>query len=172
MAALSIDQIAAVAANAGFTGPDLATAVAVALAESSGNASAYNPEIAAGAAPGQGSYGLWQIYLQAHPQFDPSQLMDPQYNANAAFAIYSSAGGSFAPWSTYKYGQYTNYLAQAQAATGGAAIATMPSDGTAYDGGAAASTDGTGWSGLDLSDPTTLATIALAGGLTVWLLFR
>jgi hypothetical protein len=108
---LPAEQIATYAANAGFSGADLATAVAVALAESGGNPGAYNPEpTAKGGTPrGQGSYGLWQIYLRDHPEFAGANLYDPQTNANAAFAVYSAAGG-FRPWSTYKYGQYRAYL--------------------------------------------------------------
>ena len=97
---LSAAQIQAYAAAAGFSGADLATAAAIALAESSGNPSAYNPE---------GSYGLWQIYLPAHPEYAGANLNDPLVNAQAAFAIYSAAGG-FSPWSTYKSGSYLAYM--------------------------------------------------------------
>jgi hypothetical protein len=97
---LTAAQIQAYAAAAGFSGADLQTAVAIALAESSGNPSAYNPE---------GSYGLWQIYLPAHPEYAGVNLNDPLTNANAAFAIYSSAG-SFSPWSTYNSGAYLAYM--------------------------------------------------------------
>lgn len=115
---LNPQQIAALAQNAGFTSNDLATAVAIALAESGGNSSAYNPETAAGAAQGKGSYGLWQIYLTAHPEYTAAQLLDPQTNANAAYSIYQAAGNDFTPWSTYNSGAYMNYAAQATAATG------------------------------------------------------
>jgi soluble lytic murein transglycosylase-like protein len=97
---LSAAQIQAYAAAAGFSGADLQTAVGIARAESSGNPSAYNPE---------GSYGLWQIYLPAHPEYAGVNLNDPQTNANAAFAIYSAAGG-FSPWSTYISGAYLAYM--------------------------------------------------------------
>ncbi len=107
---LTISQITALAAGAGFSGDDLATAVAVAMAESGGNPQAYNPEKSAGAAQGQGSFGLWQVYLAAHPEFAGVNLLDPQTNALAAYSIYSAAGDSFAPWSTYKSGAYMAYL--------------------------------------------------------------
>lgn len=110
---LSASQIAAYASAAGFSGNDLATAVAIALAESGGNTNAYNPETAAGAPSGQGSFGLWQIYLNAHPEFDGWNLYDPQQNANAAYEIYAAAGNSFSPWSTYNGGQYQSYLSEA-----------------------------------------------------------
>lgn len=110
---LSAADIATYAANAGFSGQDLATAVAIALAESlpSGNPNSYNPETkAAGGTPqGQGSYGLWQIYLKKHPEFAGQNLFDPQTNANAAYSIYSRRGG-FSDWSTYNSGVYAQYL--------------------------------------------------------------
>ena len=105
---LAIPQLAALASGAGFSGADLVTAVAIALAESGGNPQAYNPERAAGAAQGAGSFGLWQIYLQAHPEFSGVNLFDPQTNANEAYAVYSQAGG-FSPWSTFKSGAYLAY---------------------------------------------------------------
>jgi hypothetical protein len=109
---LQIPQLLGLAAQAGFSGADLATAVAVALAESSGNPEAYNPERAAGAPEGQGSFGLWQIYLHAHPEFSGQNLFDPQTNAAAAYAVYAAAGNSFHPWSTFVSGAY---LAQLEA---------------------------------------------------------
>jgi hypothetical protein len=123
---LTAGQIAQYAAAAGFTGGDLVTAVAIALAESGGNPSNYNkePQDVPGnfgrSSPddGLGSYGLWQIYLAAHPEFAGENLLDPQTNANAAYAIYAVAGG-FHPWSTYTSGEYGMYetaqmLAQVQ----------------------------------------------------------
>jgi Lysozyme like domain len=108
---LQIPQLLGLASQAGFSGADLATAVAVALAESSGNPDAYNPERAAGAAEGHGSFGLWQIYLTAHPEFAGQNLFDPQTNAAAAYAVYAAAGNSFRPWSTFVSGTYNVQLA-------------------------------------------------------------
>ena len=113
-------QIADYAINAGFVGDDLTTAIAVALAESGGDPNAYNPETAAGAPEGQGSYGLWQIYLHAHPEFNGTNLYEPQQNANAAFSIYLAAGSQFRPWSTYTGGAYATFI---QAASQGIADA-------------------------------------------------
>lgn len=98
------------AQNAGFTGQDAITAAAVAQAESAGNPNAYNPETAAGTPDGKGSYGLWQIYLNAHPEYEGVNLNDPQTNANAAFNVYSEAGSSFSPWTSYKNGRYAAFL--------------------------------------------------------------
>jgi Lysozyme like domain len=98
---LSFSQIQMYAAAAGFSGADLATAAAVAIAESSGDPNVDNPE---------GSYGLWQIYLPLHPEFTGWDLHDPQTNANAAFQVYSAAGGTFKPWTTFKTGAYLAYM--------------------------------------------------------------
>jgi hypothetical protein len=114
MPVLSIDQIVTLAANAGFEGQDLATAVAIALAESKppGNSQSYNPEPGAkgGTPDNMGSYGLWQIYLYQHPEFAGQNLYDPQTNANAAYSVYSAAGQSFRPWTTYTHGKYLSFL--------------------------------------------------------------
>ena len=114
---LSPSDIAAYAESAGFSGSDLIAAVAIALAESGGNPNAYNAETAAGTPHGKGSYGLWQIYLNAHPEFSGQNLYDPQVNANAAYEVYLTASG-FMPWSTYKNNAYLNYAAVAGAAIG------------------------------------------------------
>ena|SRR5215469_1901621 len=113
---MNVSDLATLAANAGFAGSDISVAAAIALAESNGNPTKYNAETQAGAPPGQGSYGLWQIYLFKHPQFAGVNLYDPQTNANAAFSIYQSEG--FRAWTTYKTGAYLNYLSAVAAAAG------------------------------------------------------
>lgn len=105
---LSPAQIQGYAANAGFTGNDLATAVAIALAESGGNPNIIGDQ---SLAPSNGpSYGLWQINIgsKANPQFAGQNLLDPQTNANAAYSIYSRFG--FGRWTTYGNGTYGMYL--------------------------------------------------------------
>ena len=109
----SYDQLVQYARNAGFSNGDEYTAAAIALAESGGNPHAYNPENAANAPAGQGSFGLWQVFLHAHPEFFGHALYDPQVNANDAFAIYQEAR-SFNPWSTFKSGAYLQYLPSEQ----------------------------------------------------------
>jgi alpha-L-arabinofuranosidase len=111
-----------VASNAGFAGDDLVTAVAVALAESSGN-----PQALGDIGIGQGSFGLWQISSKYHPEYGPNfaALYDPQANANAAFAIYSAAGNSFSPWSTFKTGSYAEFLDSVSAAIAVASAAVV-----------------------------------------------
>lgn len=114
MSQLSPNQIASLAYQAGFRGMALTLATAVALAESSGNTDAYNPETAAGTPQGMGSYGLWQIYRNAHPEFGNANLYDPAINAQAAYSVYRAAGNSFTPWSTYNNGSALNYARQLQ----------------------------------------------------------
>lgn len=104
MPQINDQQLAQLAYNAGFRGNDLKIAVAVAKAESNGDPSAYNPEIAAGTPPGSGSRGLWQIYGVAHPQYNSSLAFDPVVNAQAAFQVYTEAGRRFTPWSTFNNG--------------------------------------------------------------------
>jgi hypothetical protein len=110
---MTISEISSVASNAGFEGQDLVTAVAIALAESGGNPQAWGD-----AGIGEGSFGLWQISSKYHPEYGPdfTALYDPQTNANAAFAIYSAAGNSFLPWSTFKLGRYQEFMDSAAAA--------------------------------------------------------
>ena len=165
---LSPDQIVALAAGAGFSGPDLATAAAIALAETlpSGNADSYNPEQRAGAAANQGSYGLWQIYITAHPEFNAAQLLDPTTNAAAAFQIYQQAGSSFRPWSTYASGKYLNYMPQVQAAIA-AAAPSSPAPGDAGGNGGSAPPDG---SSSGSSWPVIITAGAL--GLAAWFWLR
>jgi hypothetical protein len=108
------EQIAFVAQKAGFTGENLVIAVAVALAESGGNANAHG-DVAIG-----GSFGLWQVYCVAHPDLIPPwnpdavAWYDPDQNAQWAFEI--SGGGNWRPWSTYKRGTYQSHMAAARAA--------------------------------------------------------
>jgi hypothetical protein len=87
---------------------ELATAVAIALAESGGNPNAYN------ASP---AYGLWQI----HP--GDSSLFDPANNARAAWGKYSGAGNSFSPWTTFNQRTYVPFVPRGNVA---AASTTPP----------------------------------------------
>jgi cell wall-associated NlpC family hydrolase len=115
---VSASQLYALAVAAGFTGNDAVMAVAVALAESSGNPNANN----AGTNKNKTvDYGLWQInscHLQdggAIPS-DPNLLYDPMTNARSAFQIWSRGG--WGAWSTYPDAART-HLAEAQAAASG-----------------------------------------------------
>lgn len=107
--------------QAGFRGHGLDVAYAVAMAESSGNARAHNPN----AGTGDNSYGLFQINMlgamgpERRRQFGLSSnddLFDPMTNAKVAFRM-SNGGKSWGPWSTYNSGAYQKYMGGSQTAS-------------------------------------------------------
>ncbi|GEM_PF-2544881 len=69
------------------------TALAVALAESSGNPTACGD--------GDQSIGLWQINMPKHEEYTRDELMNPEKNAEAAVAV-SSNGSNWNPWCTWE----------------------------------------------------------------------
>lgn len=108
---LSAGQIAEYASAAGFQGEDLATAVAVALAESGGKPSAQGDYGIPSSSPNQyNAIGLWQINIAENPQFSSWNLTDPAVNAQAAFQLYQQFGSSFRAWSTYNSDNYLAFL--------------------------------------------------------------
>ena len=55
--------------------------------------------------------------ITANPKYDAASLLDPDYNANAAYEIYNSVGGNppikreWRPWSTaWEHPYYAGYL--------------------------------------------------------------
>ena len=114
---MTLAELRALALGAGFVNPSLAAAVA--MAESGGDPHAQgDPRGAFLAAPNGAStsFGLWQIHVPAHPQYDAQSLLDPLYNAAAALSI-SSGGRSWSAWSTYTDGSYAQYMPGAASAT-------------------------------------------------------
>nr|WP_131767069.1 peptidoglycan-binding protein [Candidatus Protofrankia californiensis] len=111
--------IARVGMNAGLPscqGVPLSTWVAVALAESGGNAKARNPR-------GEDSRGLWQINVRAHASWLAGRnLFDPATNAWAAKKVCESQG--VRAWGAYTNGSYRRYLTRGNAAA--AAVSTRP----------------------------------------------
>lgn len=99
--------IAGVASVAGFgrDRPTLERAVAVALAESSGNVKIVN---SIGCC-----VGLFQINVKAHKQYSVAQMQDPQQNANAAWAI-SNEGRNWKPWEAFTNGAYLLHMPAAK----------------------------------------------------------
>lgn len=104
---LSGEQIATFAYNAGFRGDDLVKVVAISKRESNWKPSAYNGN----AGTGDASYGLMQINMLGDlgparlAQFGLSsydQLLDPQTNMNAAYALYTRSGNTLHAWGGYK----------------------------------------------------------------------
>lgn len=137
---LSLAMLRDLAARHGFPDPDKAAAVA--MAESRGNpqarlvvtpdqAAAYNASHAAGPRHAQErSFGLWQVNTLAHPQYDETKLLDPDYNADAALAI-SSHGTNWHPWATFSSGAYLAFMPAVTEAPTASEKPTLPDVSTA-----------------------------------------
>ena len=109
---LSDFEIAEYATAAGFAPSQVATAVAIALAESGGKTDARNT---AGNHPPSTDRGLWQINSYYHPEVTDTQAYLPAANAAAAYRI-SGEGADFTPWVTYTSGAYHLFMARANIA--------------------------------------------------------
>lgn len=129
MATLSPSQIAQVAREAGLPESKIPTAVAIALAESSGRTNAHNPN----RLTGDNSYGLWQINMldkmgpERRKRFGISsneELFNPLVNAKAMVAM-SNGGTNWRPWSTYNTGAHLIYMGQGRKAAGTKGTATQ-----------------------------------------------
>lgn len=119
MAALSSDQVYALARQAGANHDEAVLLTAIAKGESSWDPGRrYNPSNTT-----EDSYGLWQINMD--PKYGASRrktfgitsneaLYDPLTNARAAVSILRSQGWN--AWTIYKNGSYKKYLGEAQAA--------------------------------------------------------
>jgi hypothetical protein len=94
---------------AGIPSDQLATAAAIAMAESGFNTSAVNYNT-----NGSVDRGLWQIN-SIHTNWDINQEFNSSYNAQAMAQI-SNHGTNWGPWSTYASGKYLQYLPAAQQA--------------------------------------------------------
>jgi hypothetical protein len=110
MSTYTLAQLQQLAASAGF--PDPALAAAVAMAESGGDPCANGDPRNTSSCTNNytsTSFGLWQVHVTAHPQYNASQLKnDVNYSAQAALAI-SSNGTNWTPWTTYTNGAYKQY---------------------------------------------------------------
>ena len=110
---------ASAAKAAGFTGPDLVTAVAVAGAESG-----YNP---AAANPSSTARGMWQIMLSAHrDKLAGMSWADPYDSAVLARRVWLEAQAAgrdpWTPWEVYTTGAYRQHVAEAERAVGPVAV--------------------------------------------------
>lgn len=112
---LTDGQIAQLAVSAGVAGSlnAIATATAIAIAESGGDPLKHNP--GNGTTDKEDSYGLWQINILAHPNYNKAQLYTPSYNASAMNDI-SNGGANWNPWGTYTSGAYKQYMGRGNAA--------------------------------------------------------
>lgn len=104
----------------------VATAVAIAWAESKGNALAHNDNYKNGGR--DDSYGLWQINMlgsmgprrrQLFGIKENDDLFDPRTNAKAMVQLWLNKNRSFRDWTTYNLGTYKLYIAQAREAVKG-----------------------------------------------------
>lgn len=114
---LSVASLQLLARSAGWTGMDVYRAVAVALAESSGdpNATSANPD-------GGTNVGLWQLDTRGEGSgYTVRQLQDPLTNASVAWRGWHADGNTFrVHWSTANDGTAAARMVQA---SGGAATA-------------------------------------------------
>jgi len=137
MAILTATQIYNLAQEAGFRGQDATNAVAIALAESSGNTTIVN---------GIGAMGLMQIYDGHYPSASRiAEMSDPLANMKAAYAKYAASQqttcGGWWPWASYNEGPCHNsdpnrnntwrsFLNVAQTASGGGNVTSDSSGAT------------------------------------------
>lgn len=127
MPTLTINQAATYARNAGFSGDNLVTILALAMAESNLNTDVVNSI---------GAVGILQIYLKYHPEVSMAQAKDPQFSFNYAYKL-SSGGKNFCAWQSYDCvvcgncgpkgwdNRYKQFLPQVQAALNSASGGTM-----------------------------------------------
>jgi hypothetical protein len=117
-------------------------AAAIGYQESRGIPTAQNVNTG-GDAPGSVDYGLWQINNHYWPQFDFTQMFNPNYNANAAVQIYATQGGSFNPAWAGDIGRYEQFLpgGAGYAAGGGQQSPVQGSTNTGSVGGGSVSAD-------------------------------
>lgn len=136
MGTLSRTEIASLASGAGWVGNDVNIAVAVALAESSGNPHDHNSK------PPDDSYGLWQINMLGsmgparRKQFNlksNSDLFDPATNARVAHGIWAEHG--WQPWTTYTHGIYKQFMNGSDASTASDTVTATPPDTSGNNGG-------------------------------------
>lgn len=138
---VTLAQAVALARQVGIPEDQVATAAAIADAESSLQINAVSPP----ASDGTVGQGLWQIE-SSHTQYDAKKLTsDPFYNAQAMYDIWHNApngGDNWTPWTTYGYvgnpprfvgwgnGAYKTYLNEAQTAQQTTPLGSWPQDTT------------------------------------------
>lgn len=105
MAVVSDSDIAGLAIRAGFPADQIATAVAVALAESGGRSDAEGHNT-----NGSTDYGLWQI--NTIHGVTRADMFDPAKNAAKAYYVFHAAKDRWTPWSVFKNGRYRPFLAR------------------------------------------------------------
>lgn len=111
--ALTMSECYTLALGVGLPPAEAKKAAAIAMCESGGDPNAHNTR------PPDDSYGLWQINMlgrlgpERRAQFgitSNDQLFSPAVNAKAMKSVYTKAGNSFRPWSTYGTRDYFQYM--------------------------------------------------------------
>jgi len=121
MTRLNAQQIAGYAKAAGFPPGEIATATAVALAESGGETTATNNKNTNGSI----DYGLWQINTVHGSLLNQGDKFNPLDNARMALVVWQRAGNKWTPWTVYKTSAYRTHMG---AATMGAAAPIDPQE--------------------------------------------
>jgi hypothetical protein len=113
---LSGEDVGRLLMQRGVTGQGLITMIAIAMAESSNNPRAHNPD----ATTGDNSYGLFQINMLDKPGYMMGQerrqrwgienedLWDPETNVDIAVQM-SRGGTKFEDWSVFNSGKYLEF---------------------------------------------------------------
>lgn len=157
MPIISDTKIAEAARDAGFRGDEIATAVAVALAESGGNTTAVNSK----EPDGSTSYGLWQINSVHAGLLKNGDWRNALDNARMAYQVYTNAGKKWTPWGVFNRNRHLLFMPRgilaAKGIPGGAAIAPVPGSdlfpGTEAIGDVKAALDKIGELGKFVTDP-------------------
>lgn len=123
--ALTMAQVYAYARQAGFAPDTAVVAAAIAMAESGDNPKAQG-DVNLETSYWGPSVGLMQIrtvkaQTGTGADRDIAKLTDPLQNMIAAYNI-SDKGRDFSPWTTFTSGKYRQFLGQAQASAGTAAV--------------------------------------------------
>ena len=118
-------EMAQLARAAGVPDGQVAVAVAIALAESSGHPAATNHNT-----NGSFDFGLWQINTVHGALLTTGAWCVPADNAAMAHTVWTRAGGSWTPWSTYNSGAYLTHLAAANQAAQALGAPTAPEPST------------------------------------------
>lgn len=104
-------QLAAYARQAGFPANQIATAVAVALAESGGRTDATNHNT-----DGSTDFGLWQINTVHGSLLQTGSWSNPADNARMAYSVWKGSG--WGAWTTHNTGAYLAFLPRGNKAAG------------------------------------------------------
>lgn len=123
--ALTPAQLADYDRKAGWPPAEIPTAVAVEMAESSGDPTAVGPSYAGDA----GSWGLFQVQSGQHPDLVKKYgrralLSDPLAESKAGLDVFNAEGWS--AWSVYKQGTYRKYLKDSPGSTPSSVAAANP----------------------------------------------